>query len=262
MSKQMSMIKFKGKMDGISFYQKEGKYVARKANGPSRERILTDPKFERTRENMREFSGLALASGSLSLLFAPVKNLRDTKLRGRVARVLRGIMVVDEGSLLGQRQVRLSQHRSDLKNLELNAQTPLKSLLTAKAETSHSADRKTASVELPDLQNHMVYAPSQATHFQIVQHIGLLSDVVYNAQSNRYEVENEVLDTENKTTFSEYLPLKGAPASLTLETTLAVNAIPEQVSVVQALGIVFFKKHGTAYYPSNESRGMRIVDVF
>ncbi len=262
MSNQMSLIKFKGKMDGISFYQKEGKYVARKASGPSRERILKDPKFERVRENMSEFAGLALASGSFSLTFAPVKNLRDNRLRGRAAKVFRSIMVVDEASVLGQRNMLISQHRNELRTLELNAETPLKSLFTSMPDTSHSADRKTATLVLPELQNHMVYAPGQATHFQIVQHVGILSDVIYNAEAKRYEVENVLLDTKSKTTFSEYFPLKGALATLTLETSLAVDAMPENVSVIQALGILFFKKHGTAYYPSNEARGMRIVDIF
>lgn len=261
MSKQESIIKFKGKMDGISFFEKEGKYVARKAKGPSREKILTHPNFARTRENMSEFTGLALASGSLTLAFAPVKNLRDNKLRGRGAKIFRSIMVVDEASVLGKRQVLLSQHRSELKKIELNAESPLSSLLTAKEVTTHSADRRTATITLP-LQPHMIAAPLQATHFQIVQHVAMLSDVIYNAVGNRYEHANEALDTLNKTTFSDYMPLNGVPPALTLETTLDVAALPEDVSVVQGLGILFFKKHGTAYYPSNNGKGMRIVDVY
>jgi hypothetical protein len=262
MSKQQSIIKFKGKMDGISFFQKDGEYVARKANGPSREKLLNDPRFERTRENMREFVGLALASGSLSLAFAPVKNLRDNRLRGRSAKIFRSIMVVDEGSVLGQRQILLSKQRPALKKTELNATTPLSSLLIAKVTSAHSEDRKTATITFDDLQNHMVTAPLQATHFQIVQHVAILSDVVYNAEARRYEHANETLDTLSKTTFSEYIPVKGVPPTLTLETKLDADALTDNVSVVQALGILFFKKHGTAFYPSNESKGMRIIDVF
>jgi hypothetical protein len=85
MSKQSSLVKFTGKMGGISFYKKDGEHVARMAGGPTRERILNDPRFARTRENMSEFSGMAQAAASLTRIFAPVKNLGDNKLFSQVS---------------------------------------------------------------------------------------------------------------------------------------------------------------------------------
>jgi hypothetical protein len=263
MSRQESMIKFKGKMDGISFYKKDGVYVARKASGPSRERILNDPKFERTRENMSEFAGLALASASFSTIFAPVKNLRDTKVRGRSAKLFRKMMVVDEASILGQRQVLLSAHRSNLVKMELNLDSQLNTMFTANYTATHSADRKTATITIPEILHYMVTPPPSATHFQLVQLSGILADVIYNTNANRYDYANNVLSGKSKVTFSDYLPVKGSSAlSATLQTVLDVDALNENLSVIQALGILFFKKHGTAYYPSNEGKGMRIIDVY
>jgi len=48
-----------------------------------------------------------------------------------------------------------------------------------------------------------------------------------------------------------------------LEASLApVAALSNQVSVVQCLGILFFEKIGTAFYPLNQGKAMKIVDVF
>ena len=43
MSKQTGLVTFKGKMGGLSFYERNGVPVARKTSGPNRNRILTDP---------------------------------------------------------------------------------------------------------------------------------------------------------------------------------------------------------------------------
>ena len=59
MSKQKGLIKLEGNIGGISFYVSDGEYLARMANGPSKERIANDPAFKRTRENNKEFGGSA-----------------------------------------------------------------------------------------------------------------------------------------------------------------------------------------------------------
>jgi len=56
MSKQTSIVKFKSKMDGISFYEQGGIAVARMAKGPGKERIMKDPAYQRTRESLSEYS--------------------------------------------------------------------------------------------------------------------------------------------------------------------------------------------------------------
>src|SRR6187549_3853749 len=102
MSKQSSLIKFTGKMGGISFYKrKDGSHMARQAGGVTKERIMTDPKFARTRENLSEFAGLNRAVSSFTQMLNVVKNYKDGTLRGRLSRILRSIIKQSEG-LRGQ----------------------------------------------------------------------------------------------------------------------------------------------------------------
>lgn len=266
MSKQTSFVTFKGKMGGISFYQnKNGEHVARKAGGPSKERIMNDPKFERVRENLSEFTGLAKATSSFTQIFAPVKNLKDGRVRGRISKVYRDMMKVDETALRGKRQIFLSQHKNNLRKFELNAISPFRSSFTKRFPVSHSTDRTTVTATITNLNiSRSVVPPPLTSHFQLIQLAGVLADTVYNETTSSYESTNDILDAISDVTFSEYYPLGSTePVSITLETTIETTApLTDDVSVVHAVGILFFLKDGSAYYPSNQGMGMRILGVY
>lgn len=251
-------------MDGLSFYRnRQGEYMVRKPGGPDRTRILTDPGFVRTRENMSEFAGLAMATSSLSHVFAPVKHLRDTGLRGRAAKLFRSMMKRD-GSLRGQRQVLLSQYREELLNMELNIETPFKEVFRGKYTTTHGPDRKLGSVTINNLQPSIsVQAPREATHFQLVLLTGVLADTVYNTELNRYECIYPTLDGEYTVTTSEQFSVTDTETlSIYLDSVLNVIELPENTTVVQALGISFFRKELALFYPLNQGKSMKIVDVY
>jgi hypothetical protein len=172
------------------------------------------------------------------------------------------MMKLDD-AVRGQRKAMLTLHRSDLLGFELNADSLLKSSFSAKFTATHSADRKTATLTIPDLRvNSMITAPLGATHFQLVQLTGVLADTVFNVQSNVYEPSDAALNEVNNVTFSDYLSLGNAdPQPINLQTVLPQD-VNDKVSIVQAIGILFFTKNGTAYYPSQQGKAMRIVDVY
>jgi hypothetical protein len=262
MSKQTSLVKFTGKMGGISFYKQDGVHVARQTGGPAKERILNDPRFARTRENMSEFAGMAQAASSLTRIFAPVKNLKDNKLRLRATRLLRSMMKLHDGPR-GQRDVLITQHRASLLGLELNVASQFKTVFVGKFVATHSADRKTATINMAELRaNTMITAPVGATHFQLVQLAGVLADAKYNLLAKGYLPSDAALNGVANVTFSDYLSLGNAePVPVNLQTVLPVD-LNEHVSVVQALGILFFSKNGAIYYPAQQGKGMLVVDVY
>jgi hypothetical protein len=262
MPKQTSLVTFTGKMGGISFYKKDGKHVARMASGPSKANILNDKRFARTRENMSEFGALAVATASLNRMLAPVKNLKDTGLRNRVSKVFRAMIRKNPGAR-GQRPVLVTQNRADLIGLELNDGNQFRTHLTAKYTVSHSADRKTATITIPELKMpDMVSAPTGTTHVQIVLLVGVLADVAFNVAANRYELTDAALSGVTSISSSDYIALDNPdPLQINLQAVLPVN-LNDKVSVLQAVGLLFFNKNGTAYYPSQQGKGMQIVDVF
>jgi hypothetical protein len=221
MSKQSSLITFTGKMDGISFYKKNGVHLARKANGPSRSRILTDPKFVRTRENLSEFTGLALSVSSFTQVFTSVKNLKDGQLRGRLVKILRSIAKRHQG-IRGQRSIEVSLNRELLQNLELTSTLNLSTAFAGKFKTTHSADRTKGTVTLSNIEvNNVVSAPPAATHFKLVQLVGVVSDIVYDTNLNKYAAADAVNNTINDVTMTDYIPVNGGtPLNISLDATL------------------------------------------
>jgi hypothetical protein len=178
---------------------------------------------------------------------------------------LRTIMKFDPDNVRGKRQVLLSQYRDELLDLEINEKSAFKSSFGAKYVTTNAADRKLVTTNIALLKvRSMVSAPKDATHFQLMQLAGVVADTVYNAEMNRYECADPVLDTVSNVTFSEYIPLgNDDQQSVTLATPVPVEgALNDQVTVVQALGILFFTQDGTAHYPLNQGKGMRIVATY
>lgn len=55
MARQVGLLKLAGTLEDISFYKAVYGYLARAKGGVDRKTILTDPRFQRTRENAFEF---------------------------------------------------------------------------------------------------------------------------------------------------------------------------------------------------------------
>jgi hypothetical protein len=264
MPKQSSLITFTGKMDGISFYKKNGQHLARKAGGPSRSRIMNDPKFARTRENLTEFSGLAVSVSSFTQMFSAVKNFKDGTLRGRLVKILRSITKLADG-IRGQRSIEVSKNRELLQGVEMNSTLTLKTSIAAKFNATHSADRSKGTITIANVDvNNAISAPPVATHFKLVQLLGVVSDIGYHVDMKKYVPLDGINNSIYDLSMTDYLSVSGgAPLSVTLEATLTpTGALGDNVSVVQCLGIIFFQKMGTAYYPLNQGIAMKIVDLF
>jgi hypothetical protein len=56
MAKQRGLFKAEGTLDEFSFYKSADGFMIRQKGGVSAERMATDPAFERTRENQKEFA--------------------------------------------------------------------------------------------------------------------------------------------------------------------------------------------------------------
>ena len=61
MPKQKGIIKIAGTLDDITFFKRKDVFLVRTKGGVTKDRIMKDPAFKRTRENMSEFSTTAKA---------------------------------------------------------------------------------------------------------------------------------------------------------------------------------------------------------
>ena len=59
MGKLAGIIKLEGTLDGLTFYKSADGYLVRTKGGVSKTKIMNDPSFARTRENLCEFGANA-----------------------------------------------------------------------------------------------------------------------------------------------------------------------------------------------------------
>ncbi|GAA0878957.1 hypothetical protein GCM10009119_19250 [Algoriphagus jejuensis] len=109
MAKQAGYIKLEGTIGDLSFYKnRDGSYLARRKGGVSKERLLNDPKFQRTRENMQEFSRAATAAKFLKNAFREIEiKSNGGKLHNRLYSQSMKVIKSDPTSARGERKFEL-----------------------------------------------------------------------------------------------------------------------------------------------------------
>ena len=104
MATQKGIIKLEGAIGDISFYKRDGKYLARGKGGVDGDRIKNDPAFERTRENGSEF-GRAGKAGKLlrNALRGVILNSKDSRMSSRLTKELLKAIQADAENVRGER---------------------------------------------------------------------------------------------------------------------------------------------------------------
>lgn len=166
MAKQTGVITLKGPVGRLSFYKTRNGYLAREKGGIEKSRIMNDPRFARTRENIREFTDNATASKLLRDALRPViSKIGDKRLNLRITQVMMQVLKSDESSVRGDRKVKLGNWDL-LKEMELNAGSSLSSTLFFEIQSSDSASAW--QVQLPAfVPGDMIALPVGATHYRI-----------------------------------------------------------------------------------------------
>lgn len=134
MAKLKSLLKIEGTLGGITFYKTQDGNLAREKGGASREKIMHDPRFARTRENMQEFRTAAKAGKLLREAIRPLLiTARDSRVTSRLTQVMSRIAKEDKMSLRGMRLPALGLSSADgkalLKTFDFNNAAPLRNIL-------------------------------------------------------------------------------------------------------------------------------------
>ena len=265
MSKQTGLIRLEGNIGGISFYKSGGDDLARTANGPSKERILTDPAFVRTRENNQEFGGAATASKALRLAFAnAVQTMTDRLFTARLTKLFKEVNARSTG-VRGQRPITISANRTLLTDLEFNVNTSFNSVFNAPFTVTTTAARTQATVALAAFAPAtFIQSPAGATHFRLIAAMGVLSDFSYNTSIGKYEAANPTLHLLRAGVSSAITALNSAtPVTFSLAPTLpGTPTMTATVSVVLCLGVEFYQHVGTTDYLLAQGNAMKVVQVF
>jgi len=166
MAKQAGIITLKGAVGRLSFYKTRNGYLAREKGGVEKSRIMNDPRYARTRENIREFTDNANSTKLVRDALRPlISKVGDQRLGLRLNRQMMKILKSDEVSVRGDRRVKLGNWDL-LGGIELNEKASLASTLFFKMDV---LDAPTSwQIDLPAfMPTDALAIPPGAEGFQI-----------------------------------------------------------------------------------------------
>jgi hypothetical protein len=167
MAKQASIITLKGRVGRLSFYKTKDGYLAREKGGVEKSRIMNDPRYARTRENMREFTDNANSTKLVKDALRPViSKVSDPRLGLRLNQQMMKVLKSDAVSVRGERKVK-NGNWGLLAGMELNIRASLSRTLLFDIQSLDSPT--TWQVQIPALvpSDEIAY-PSGAEGFRIV----------------------------------------------------------------------------------------------
>ena len=168
MAKNSSIIKIEGTLDGMTFYKTANGHFVRTKGGISKEKIMNDPAFARTRENMREFTHVTKSSQFMRRsLGGLLSKAKDNRVSNRLNSVFSKIKKLDSQSVRGERQVGIglqgASGKSLLKGFEFNKRAPLWQVLLK----DYNLDVQTGHFSLVDFVPKVdLHAPEGSTDVQ------------------------------------------------------------------------------------------------
>ena len=248
MAKNDGIIKIKGTLDNMTFYKSMDGDMIRKKGGVSKKRIMKDPAFARTRENISEFTSSAQSGKLLRLAVNDLlQQAKDSRVTSRLTKVMMEIQKLDTVDVRGQRKVSIGIEEDEGKALLLGFNFNKRANLSSVLRAFYSTDAVTGEVSIPDFQPATgVVAPEGATH------VGLRSAFV--------NVDFETGAYEGSTSPVENLELDMS--------ILDVNLIPASVPAGTGTDLVlllieFFQEVNGEQYPlrNGAHNSLCIVDI-
>lgn len=169
MAKQTGLFNFEGTLDNVTFYKTADGHFVRKKGGVSKQRIMKDSSFVRTRENCAEFSGCAKSASALRKAASVlVFKAKDNKLSSRLISLFFTIKKLDSVNVRGSRSVAQGLTEAGgktlLKGFDFNRNAQLHTVVGV----PYTLDVLTGSVTINNLQpTQTINFPEGATHFSL-----------------------------------------------------------------------------------------------
>ncbi len=248
MAKQSGIIKLEGTIGDISFYKSKDGYLARGKGGVDKSRILSDPAFQRTRENGSEFGRAGSAGRTLRTAFRPLlMKTADSRVTSRLTQEMTKVIQADATSGRGERNV-LDGELELLTGFEFNSSSGLGSTLYVLYTATISRETGNTLVEIPSfIPKNSVAAPQGATHLKFI--------------SAAAEINFENGSFNMVTSDSPEIVIGGQTEDLISLTSTLPAASTKPLFLV--LGIEFYQEVNGTFYPlkSGSYNALAIVAV-
>lgn len=264
MARQKGIIRIKGSLGGITFYQRNGQDLSKTTNGPDKNKIQHSPNFIRTRENNQEFAGAATIGKALRVgLVKDFDEMSDTNTTARITRLIKSVISKGTGSR-GQRMFSPTGFASEFVGFPFSERIKFDSVFLAPYSVTVSAGRDQISMIIPDFNTgNLVHAPAGATHFRVINLFTVLSQYQFSVTTKKYE-PNDPLNSANAFNASGYIPL-GTDVGSDTTIVSAIGTAPTILAtsaIISCIGIEFYQEVGGAMYLLSSGNAMKIQAVY
>ena len=266
MAKFRSLFRVSGDIGDVNFFEKDGQKYMRQTTSLDKERIENAPEFKRTRENMREFGGAAVAGKALRIGLANVlKRYADRLFTSRLTGIFKQMQKAALTGERGKRPIEVLPNKAKLVGKSIHKSELLEMVFSAPFTVSPNVARNEVTLDVPIFDvDALVTAPQGTTHFKLVLVITALSDHYFDAAEGGYVAMDPDLNSVNAVTSSAALEIDVpivAPVQL-VATLPGSPVMTPTCGLVTCVGIEFYQEVTGTLYSLAQSNGMRIVNVF
>ena len=265
MAKNNSFIRLEGTLDGLTFFRKNGQSFVKTKSSVSKNRILNDPAYQRTRENNQEFAGSVRCGKALRGCFASIARLvSDTYVSGRITGKMRSLINSGTG-IRGERVLNLVDNPESFVGFNFNLKKPFDSHFNAPSDgPTINAGRDTVTWSIPDFSpDTYVNHPEGATHFKLAVAAGYVSNYEWDTALKTYEPVEQQPNAIGSVTYSDAIalgPTVGSDTDLTVDLT-AYAPIPVTTALFAGTAIVFYQMVNGELYELAQGHCMKIAAV-
>ena len=263
MAKNNSFIRIEGTLGGLTFFRKNGENFVKTKSRVSKNRILNDPAFKRTRENNQEFGGSVRCGKAIRGCFASIVRLvGDSYVSSRITGKIRGIVNSGAG-LRGERIINLVDHPETFIGFNFNLAKPFDSQFNAPSDGPFiNANRDTVTWTIPDFDaDTHIRTPEGATYFKIALAAGYASNYEWDSALKSYEPVEDTPNAIGDVVYSDKIAVTGMvgnPTVLTVDLT-AHAPIPVTTAMFAGTAIVFYQEVNGELYELAQGHSMKIA---
>ncbi|TKK67395.1 hypothetical protein FC093_13925 [Ilyomonas limi] len=236
MAKQTGILPIEGTIGNLTFFKSKEGFLVRSKGGIAADKIATDPAFQRTRENMAEFSRAGKGAKLLRTAFrAALIKSKDQLIVSRLTTQMLKVVQADDVNDRGLRNV-IDGEALLLEGFEFNRNARLSATLYAPFTASLVRSSGAATVTVPGfVPLNMVTAPTGTTHFRLFSGAAAI------------DFENESYEVDTAVT-AEMVYGNTAIADMSLTCALPGNST---YPLFLVFGIEFLQQVNGKMYPLN-----------
>src|SRR5690606_27899339 len=256
-----SLLRIIGTIKGITYYMLKGKYVARKANPPDREKIYNDPRFVTVKANCLEFGGASVLSKAICKgLKENVKIFKDSYFTSRLTGICRIIIQKGRGPN-GTREADLFSLPQALIGFQLNKRKIFNQIYSAQPTVSINKFRNIINIKIVNSAGtDLKMNPKSATHCRLTAPISVVSAHKWHPGTQKYQPTNKAYNAIGATIHSSMLLCKIDHPEINLE-LIAPKKIHKKVAISVWLGIQFGKEENNFNKPFLNTKAMECIAI-